>query len=96
MSGSKFQFSARMKGENLSLDEKIKIVDYANKNPKMGCQLITEHFITGKTCVSNILRNVKYLQMISNVKCLKYLQMEYGFFKGNRKKLRYGQYHLIN
>ena len=37
MSGSKFQFSARMKGENLSLDEKIKIVDYANKNPKMGC-----------------------------------------------------------
>ena len=34
--------------------------------------------------------------MISNVKSLKYLRMEYGFFKGNREKLRYGQYHLIN
>ena len=33
--------------------------------------------------------------MISNVKSLKYFQMEYGFFKGNRKKLREGQYHLI-
>ena len=54
---SKFQLSARMKRKNLSLDEKMKAIDYANKNPKMGCRVIAEHFSIGKTCVSNILRN---------------------------------------
>lgn len=33
---SKFQLSARMKRKNLALDEKIKIIAYANNNPKKG------------------------------------------------------------
>ena len=85
MSRSKFQLSVRKKRRNLSLDKKMKkVIDYANKNPKMGCRVIAEHFSIGKTCVSNILRNAKTLQR------------EYEFFKGNRKKLRHGLYHLIN
>ena len=84
MSCSKFQLSARMKRKNLSLGEKMKIIDYANKNPKMGCRVIAEHFSVGKTCVSDILRNAKTLRG------------EYEFFKGNGKKLRHGQHHLIN
>ena len=62
-------------------------MNYANKNPKMGCRVIAKYFSIGKTCVSNTLRNVKTLQR------------EYEFFKGNFfkvKKLRHGQYHLIN
>ena len=81
---SNFQLSARMKRKNLSLDEKMKVIDYANKNPKMECRVIAEHFSIGKTCVSDILRNAETLQR------------EYKFFKGNCKKLRHGQYHLIN
>ena len=36
MSCSKFQLSARMKRKNLDLDEKMKIIEYASKNPKLG------------------------------------------------------------
>ena len=35
MSCSKFQLSARKKRKNLSLDKKMKVIDYANKIPKM-------------------------------------------------------------
>ena len=84
MSCSKFQLSARTKRKNVSLDKKMKVIAYANKNPKMGCRVIAEHFSIGKTCVSNILRNAKALQR------------EYEYFKGNCEKLRHGQYHLIN
>ena len=84
MSCSKFQLSARMKRKNLSLNEKMKVIDYANKNPKTGCRMIAEHFSIGETCVSNILRNVKTLQK------------DYEFFEANYKKFGHGQYHLIN
>ena len=84
ISCSKFQLSARMKRKNLSLNEKMKVIDYADKNSKLGCRIIADNFSIGKTCVSNILRNTKTLQM------------EYEFFTGNCKKLRHGQHHLIN
>ena len=71
MSCSKMQLSARIKRKNLSLDEKMKVIDYANKNPKIVCQVIAEYFGIRKTCVSNILRHAKTLQR------------EYKFFKGN-------------
>ena len=78
---AKLQLSACMKRKNLSLDEKMKANDYANKNPKMGCRVIAEHSSIGKTCVSNMLRNAKTLQR------------EYEFFKRNCKKVRHVQYH---
>ena len=81
---SKFQLSALMKRKNLSLDEKMKVIDYADKNTKVECRVIVEHFSIGKTCVSNILRKAKTLRM------------EYQCFKGNCRKLRHRQYHLIN
>ena len=84
MSCSKFQLSARMKRKNLSLDEKTKVIEYTNKNPTKGCRFIGEHFSIGKTCVANILKNAKTLEK------------EYEFFKGNCKKLKHGQYHVIN
>ena len=62
----------------------MKVIDYTNKNPKLGCQVIAEHFSIEKNCVSDILMNAKTLQR------------EYEFFKGICKNLRHGQYHLIN
>ena len=73
-----------MKRKNLSLDEKMKVIDHANKTPKMGCRVIAEHFSIRKTCVSNISRNAKTPER------------EYRFFKVHCKNLRHGQYHLIN
>ena len=84
MTCSKFQLSARMKRKNLPLDEKMKVIDYANKNQKMGFRVIAEHFSIGKTCILSILSNTKTLQR------------DYESFKRNYKKLRQGQYHLIN
>ena len=63
---------------------KDKVIDYANKNPKIGCRVIAEYFSIGNTCFSNILRNTKAVQR------------EYEFFKVNCKKLRHEQYHLID
>ena len=83
MSCSKFQLYARMERKNLPLDEKM-VIDYANKNPKKGCRMIAEHFSIEKTYVSNIFSRAQKL------------------FRGNMnfskeiKKLRHGQYHLIN
>ena len=62
----------------------MKVIEYANKNPTKGCRFIGEHFSIGKTCVANILKNAKTLEK------------EYEFFKGNCKKLKHGQYHVIN
>ena len=50
----------------------------------MGCRVIVEHSSIRKTCAGNVLRNAKNLQR------------EYEFYKGNCKKARYGQYHVIN
>ena len=46
---SKFQLSARKKRKNLSLDKKMKVIDYANKIPKMECRVIAEYVSGGKT-----------------------------------------------
>ena len=62
----------------------MKIIEYANKNPTKGCRFIGEHFSIGKTCIANILKNAETLEK------------EYEFFKGNYKKLKHGQYHVIN
>ena len=78
----KIQLSASMKRKNLSLDKKMKVIDYANKSANVGCRVIAEHFSIGKTYVSDILLNAKALQT------------EYEFFKGNCKRLRHG--HWIN
>ena len=61
-----------MKRRILELDKKIKIIEYTNKNLKMGCRVIGNTSIR----VSNILRNAKNL--------LK----EYEFFKRHCKKFK--------
>ena len=50
-----------MKRKNLDLDEKLKVIDFAKKNPTMGCRKIAEHFYIGKTAIANILYVILYV-----------------------------------
>ena len=54
---SKKHFSARMKRKTLSLSEKIKLIDFAKKNPTFGCGKIGEIHGIGKTPVACILKD---------------------------------------
>ena len=54
MSLSKVKLSAAMKRTAISLDEKIKVLDYAKAHPKMGCRPLAEKFNRGKTAAADI------------------------------------------
>lgn len=62
----------------------MKFIDYASKNPKLECRVITANFNIRKTSASNILKNAKTLQK------------EYQFFKGICKQMRHDLYQFIN
>ena len=85
MSLSKVKLSAAMKRTAISLDEKIKVLDYVKAHLKMGCRPLAEKFNIGKTAAADILKNAKQLSA------------DYESFKGtDKKKRRHGRYHLIN
>ena len=77
------QLSTVMKRKNLSLDKKMKVIDCANKNPEIKNGMSGDCSI-GKNCFRNILWNAKNLWS------------KFVFSKGNCKKLRHKQNHLIN
>ena len=84
MALSKQQLCAGMKRTRLSLEEKIKILNYSNENKKKSFREIAARFQIGKTAASSILKDGKKL-------C-----KEFEFFKGNCKTKRAGQFSLIN
>ena len=73
-----------MKRTRLSLNDKIKILNYASENPKKGCRDIANQFQIGKTAAATILRDGKKLRK------------EYEFFKGDCKTKGTGQFMVIN
>ena len=81
---SKQQFVAGMKRTRLSLEEKIKILNYLNENPKNSCREIATHFQIGKATTASILKDGKKLPK------------EFEFFKGNCKTKRASRFSLIN
>ena len=83
MALSKQQLVAGMKRTRLKLEEKIKILNYSNENPKKSCREIATHFQIGKTGAASILKDEKKLRQ------------EFEFFKGNCKTKRAGQFSLI-
>ena len=85
MARSKFQLSAHIKRKNVSLEEKMKVIDYPNKNPKMSRNCRTFQYWKDL--------RLKYLKERQNsLKGISIFQREYQFFKGNCKKLLHGQY----
>ena len=57
---SKQKLVAGMKRTRLSLNDKIKILNYASENPKKGCKDIANQFQIGKTAAATILRVKNY------------------------------------
>ena len=57
MSLSKHQLAGKLSKKNLSLDEKMKFLDFAKGNPNFGCRKLAEIFKIGKTAAANILKD---------------------------------------
>ena len=84
MTCSKFQLSARMKRNNLRLNEKITVLGHTKQHPSQGCRKMAERFNAGKTATENISKQKKKLKVESE------------FYTGDRKKRKHGHYHTIN
>ena len=54
---SKYQLAGSLEKKTLALQEKIKFLDYAEANEKLGCRKIADVFKIGKTAANNILKN---------------------------------------
>ena len=80
MALSKQQLCARMKRIRLSLEEKIKILNYLNENnKKKSCREIAAQFQIGKTAASSTLKDGK--------KLLKKLRKKIGNCKAKRRTI---------
>ena len=59
MSLSKHQLAGKLRNTTLSLNEKVKFVDFAKGTPKFGCRKLAEIFQIGKTTAAKILKEEK-------------------------------------
>ena len=55
MAMSKHQLAGALDKKTLTLEGKIKFLDYAEANQKLGCRKLAEVFNIGKTASANIL-----------------------------------------
>ena len=62
MSLSKCKLSAGMKRTCLSLDDKIKVLDYKPDHRTIGIRQLGDKFNIGITSAANILKNTKHLR----------------------------------
>ena len=62
MSLSKDQLAGELSKKALSLDEKVKFLDFAKGNPNFGCKKLAEIFKIGKTASANILKEEKSIR----------------------------------
>ena len=85
MSLSKDQLAGKLSKKALSLDEKVKFLDFAKSNPNFGCRKLAEIFKIGKTAAANILKEEKSIRS------------QHELFRGKSKKRnRPGKYQKIN
>ena len=85
MAISKYQLAGSLEKKTLTLQEKIKFLDYAEANEKLGCQKLADVFKIGKTASNNILKNKQMLRE----------QYEH-FHDKIKKRSRLGKYKVIN
>ena len=57
MAMPKYQLAGSLEKKTLTLQEKIKFLDYAEANEKLGCRKLADVFEIGKTVANNILKN---------------------------------------
>ena len=56
---AKQQLLGKLTKKTWTFDEKIKFLDFAKKNPKLGCRKLANIYKNGKTTAANILKNEK-------------------------------------
>ena len=56
---SKQQLAGKLVKRNLTLDEKIKFLGFAKKNPKLRCRKLVDIYKIGKIAAANILKKEK-------------------------------------
>ena len=62
MSLSKLQLAGKLSKKTLSLDEKVKFLDFSKGKPKFRSRKLAEHFKIGKTAAANILKEEKSIR----------------------------------
>ena len=85
MAMSKYQLAGSLEKKTLTLQEKIKFLDYAEAIEKLGCRKLADVFKIGKTAANNILKNKQMLRE----------QYEH-FHDKTKKRNRPGKYKVIN
>lgn len=51
------QLCSRLQKKTLTLEEKIRVLDHAKKNPKAGCRKLAELFGVGKTQIAALIKD---------------------------------------
>ena len=82
---SKQQLAGKLAKETLTLDEKIKFLDFAKKNPKLGCRKLAAIYKIRKKAAANVLKNEKKIRGKCEMFCEK-----------SKKRNCHGKYHKIN
>ena len=54
MATNKYQLAGKLSKRTLTLDEKIKLLDFKKKNPRLGSRAIGEKFNIGKMAAASI------------------------------------------
>ena len=85
MSLSKHQLAGKLSKKTLSLDEKVKFLDFAKGNPNFGCRKLAEIFKIGKTASASILKEEKSVRSKHEL-----------FREKSKKRNRPGKYQKIN
>ena len=87
MSKQKRSGSAKHTKTSLSIEQKLKVLDYAKENPKESCRTLSTKFSVGKTQIAAILKNETELRAV-------YATYR-GNNPGNNKRARQGRYQEI-
>ena len=85
MSFSKHQLAGKLSKMTLSLDEKVKFLDFAKGNLNFECIKLTKIFKIGKTAAANILKEEKSIRSQHKL-----------FREKSKKRNRPGKYQKIN
>ena len=80
----KMSLSKKALSRRLQKVQKVQLLDYRKKTPKIDCRNIAEIFKIGKTSAATIINNEEKL-------C-----KEYASFQGNRKRNRQVKFHKLN
>ena len=82
---SKQQLAGKLAKKILTSDENIKLLDFAKKNPTLGCRKLADIYKIGKIATANILKNEKKIREQHEMFCEK-----------SKKRNRHDKYHKIN